>query len=165
MSLGAPIRTRPAIEADAPAMSRVLRDIIAWNGRDRPAGTAMVLATYIRNPAGLRCSVACDAAGAMLGFQSLLRATAGNPYGTPEGWGIIGTHVSPAAHGRGVGRALFAASLDAAALAGLARIDAQIGAANAGALAFYDSLGFRTWQVDDDHVRKVFILPTDDPAP
>lgn len=117
-------------------MSRVLRDISTWNGRERPAAPAQVLATYIRNPAGALCSVACGHQGEVLGFQSLLRAAAGNPHGTPAGWGIIGTHVSPAAHGRGVGRALFAASVEAAACAGLARIDAQISASNAGALGF-----------------------------
>ena len=159
MAAGPPIVIRPATEADAPAMSRVLRDIIAWNGRDRPAGPEAVLATYVRNPAGLRCSVACDGDGAVLGFQSLLRAAAGNPYGTPEGWGIIGTHVSPAAHGRGIGRALFAASLAAASQAGLTRIEARIGADNAGALGFYERLGFRTLRADETAVRKVFDLP------
>jgi ribosomal protein S18 acetylase RimI-like enzyme len=156
---GPPIRIRPATEADADAMSRVLRDIIAWNGRERPAGPDVVLATYIRHPCRLHCSVALDAGGAVLGFQSLLRAPAGNPYGTPEGWGIIGTHVSPAAHGRGIGRALFASSLEAASLAGVTRIEALIGANNTGALRFYDSIGFRPLSEEAERVRKVYTLP------
>jgi GNAT superfamily N-acetyltransferase len=156
---GPPIHIRPATEADADGMSRILRDIIAWNGHERPAGPDVVLATYIRHPCGLRCSVALDDAGALLGFQSLLRAAAGNSYGTPEGWGIIGTHVSPAAHGRGIGRTLFASSLAAASLAGLTRIEALIGADNTGALRFYDSLGFRPFSAEAGRVRKVFVLP------
>jgi GNAT superfamily N-acetyltransferase len=132
---------------------------VAWNGRDRATAPDFVLATYIHHPCGLRCSVALDAGGAVLGFQSLLRAAAGNPYGTPEGWGIIGTHVSPAAHGRGIGRALFASSLEAASLAGLTRIEALIGADNAGAQHFYAGIGFRPLSVEAGHVRKVFILP------
>jgi ribosomal protein S18 acetylase RimI-like enzyme len=159
VAAGAPLRIRPATEADAPAMSRVLRDIVAWNGRERPTAPDFVLDTYIRHPCGLRCSVALDAGGVVLGFQSLLRAAAGNPYGTPEGWGIIGTHVSPAAHGRGIGRALFASSLEAASLAGLTRIEALIGADNAGALRFYDSLGFRHLSAEAERIRKVFVLP------
>ncbi len=140
-------------------MSRVLRDIVEWNGRDRPTASGFVLATYIRHPCGLCCSVALDAGGVVLGFQSLLRAAAGNPYRTPDGWGIIGTHVSPAAHGRRIGRALFAASLEAASLAGLTRIEALIGADNAGALRFYESIGFRPLSEEAERVRKVFVLP------
>ncbi|BDG72440.1 GNAT family N-acetyltransferase [Roseomonas fluvialis] len=149
---------RPATAADAPGMSRVLRDIVAWNGRARETGPEHVLATYVRHPSGLLCSVACEADGAVLGFQSMLSAAADNAYGTPEGWGIIGTHIAPGAHGRGIGRALFAASLDAAQQASLTRIEALIAADNNGAQAFYESLGFRTRVADADYLRKVFVV-------
>lgn len=159
MAAGLPVVIRPAIAPDAPGMSRVRRDIVAWNGGDRPAGREPVLATSIRDPSGLRCSVACDTGGALLGFQSLLRAAAGSPHGTRVDRGIIGTHVGPAAHGRGIGRALFAASLEAASQAGLVHIEAQIGAENAGAIGFCDSPGFRTLRAERAVVRKVFDLP------
>jgi len=149
---------RTATPADAEAMSRVLGEIIAATGRERPREPDFVRSTYIDNPAGVECSVAVDAADGLLGFQSLIRALPGNRYGAPEGWGIIGTHISPQAHRRGVGTALFAASREAASAAGLARIDASIGAWNAGALWYYEALGFRTWREGDGVVQKVFVV-------
>jgi GNAT superfamily N-acetyltransferase len=79
-------------------------------GSDRPRGPEHVLARYIRHPARISCCVA-ETGGSIVGFQSLKRAMAGNPYDLPEGWGIIGTYVAAAAAGQGVGRALFAESL------------------------------------------------------
>jgi hypothetical protein len=84
-------------------MSAVLRDIIRMTGRERPSDAEFVLSNYIGNPSGIRCSVALDGAQEVLGFQSLIRAVAGNRYGVPEGWGIIGTHIRPRAHRQGVG--------------------------------------------------------------
>ncbi|WP_245362263.1 GNAT family N-acetyltransferase [Rhizobium sp. NXC14] len=72
----------------------------------------------------MRCSLAEDEQCGLLGFQSLIRATEDNRYGTPVGWGIIGTHVSPDAARTGVGTALFAASRRAAIEAGLTKIEA-----------------------------------------
>jgi L-amino acid N-acyltransferase YncA len=149
---------RPATPADAAGMSRVLAEIVAATGRERPTDPAFVLARYVGNPAGIRCSVALDAAGEVLGFQSLIRAVAGNAYDVPEGWGIIGTHISPRAHRKGVGTALFLASRQAAREAGLDRIDAAIGAANAGALRYYEALGFRTYRERNDVIQKAFTV-------
>ncbi|MFC0408780.1 GNAT family N-acetyltransferase [Roseomonas elaeocarpi] len=149
---------REATPDDADGMSRVLREIIAATGRERPSDPDFVLRNYVRNPAGIRCSVAVEEDGAVLGFQSLIRATAGNRYGVPEGWGIIGTHISPSAHRRGVGTALFASSRAAAAGAGLRKIDAYIGAANEAALRYYEAVGFRTYRETADTVQKVFEL-------
>jgi ribosomal protein S18 acetylase RimI-like enzyme len=83
---------------------------------------------------------------ARLGFQSLLRAAAGNRYDVPVGWGIIGTHIGPRAQRRGVGSALFAASREAALAARLTRIDATIAADNATGLGYYEAMGFRTYR-------------------
>lgn len=152
------MRIRPAAPADADGMSAVLHEIVAATGRPRPSDPAFVLATYTGNPHRIACSVAVDADGGILGFQSLIRAVAGNAYGVEPGWGIIGTHVSPRAARRGVGKALFEVSRGSAHAAGLVAIDATIGADNATGLAYYEAMGFRTYRRADDAVSKVFLL-------
>lgn len=153
-----PVRIRPARVEDAEAMSAVLRQIIAVTGRERPSDRETVLARYIQHPARLQCSVAQDAQGRVLGFQSLIRATAGNPYDVPEGWGIIGTHISPQAHRLGIGKALFAASRQAAIAAGLEKIDAYIGADNPAGLRYYEAMGFCTYREPAGIVQKCFVV-------
>ncbi|WP_267434361.1 GNAT family N-acetyltransferase [Sphingomonas sp. GM_Shp_1] len=152
---------RPAVERDAPALSRVLLDIIAITGRMRPHDPDFTLSHYIANRDSVRCSVALDAEGTVMGFQSLVRAVPGNRYDVPEGWGIIGTHISPRAHRRGVGTALFAATRPAAVAAGLPRIDACIGADNAMGLRYYEAMGFRTWREGDGIVQKMLVVTPD----
>lgn len=150
------MQIRAATPADADEMSRVLREIVAVNGRDRPSDPPFVLAHYIDHPDRIQCSVAVDHDGRILGFQSLKRASAGNRYGVAQGWGIIGTHVSPAAARRGVGAALFEASRTAAARARLPMIDATIGKDNTAALAYYEAMGFRSYRQTDTAVCKAF---------
>ena len=147
---------RTARLSDAEAMSRVLTDIIAVTQRSRPHDQDFVQNNYIANPHGVLCSVAEDGNGEVLGFQSLIRAVEGNKYGVTAGWGIIGTHVSPRAARRGVGKALFAATKLAAENAGLQNIDATIGADNAVGLAYYDSIGFHTYRTGDNTICKRF---------
>ena len=155
-------RVRRAVEADADEMSAILRRILqSWNS-DRRSDAPFVVAHYIAHPDSLRCSVAVDEAGKVLGFQSLKAASPGNPYDLPTGWGIIGTYVSADAAGAGVGKALFAASVSAARAAGLAQIDATIGASNAAGLAYYEAMGFRTHRVKPGAVCKAFRI--DPPA-
>lgn len=70
--------TRIASLDDAAAMSRVLREIIAHTGRERPDDEAFVARQYIANPASIRCTVAIDDEGDVIGFQSLVQAEANN---------------------------------------------------------------------------------------
>lgn len=149
---------RRATPADADGMSRVLQAIIASTGRVRPSEADFVLGHYIDAVDGICCSVATDDDGVILGFQSLKRATPGNRFDVPQGWGIIGTHIDPTAHRRGVGKALFAASLDAAAAADIAQIDASIAADNPTGLAYYDAMGFTTWREPQGIVQKCYRL-------
>ena len=142
--------------SDAEAMSRVLTDIIAVTKRQRTHDQDFVRDTYINNPHGILCSVAEDANGEVLGFQSLIRAAEGNKYGVSAGWGIIGTHVSPRAARRGVGKALFSATKLAAENAGLQNIDATIGADNTNGLAYYDAIGFQNYRTGDNTICKRF---------
>ncbi|SHG82294.1 GNAT family N-acetyltransferase [Marivita hallyeonensis] len=152
------VTVREALAEDAAAMSQILRDILSVWKSERPSSVAHVSTHYVNHPDRLRCSVAVDDDGEILGFQSLKRATEVNAYGLPEGWGIIGTYVNAKAAGRGVGKALFASSLDAAREANVTEIDATIGAANESGLAFYDAIGFHTYQSKPGAVCKKYTL-------
>ncbi|WP_230770147.1 GNAT family N-acetyltransferase [Sphingomonas sp. Leaf4] len=150
--------TRLASTSDAAALCRVLREIIEHTGRERPSDEAFVIRQYLANPASIRCTVAIDTAGEVVGFQSLLRAEGGNRYDVPAGWGIIGTHISPRAHRQGVGSALFRSSREAAEQAGLETIDACIAADNASGLRYYEAMGFRTYREPVGIVQKAYVV-------
>ncbi|WP_199252676.1 GNAT family N-acetyltransferase [Chachezhania sediminis] len=151
------IVVRAAEARDAEAMSLVLTPILARWGSARAGDAATVMAQYVAHPDRLACSVAVGD-GVVLGFQSLKRATAGNPYGLAPGWGIIGTYVDAAAAGRGVGRTLFAASRAAAEAEGLIAIDATIGRGNAEGQAYYEAMGFRAYRETATAIAKRFDL-------
>lgn len=132
---------RPARDGDALDLVAVQNEIHRAGLRETPVDEAQIRERYYDPEHGVACSVA-DSDGRVVGFQSLKRAWPGNPYGVPEGWGIIGTHISPRVGRTGLGRRLFAASSAAARAAGLRHIDATIGADNAPALAYYAAMGF-----------------------
>jgi ribosomal protein S18 acetylase RimI-like enzyme len=127
-------------------MSDVLEELIAAGKRSNAGDPAFVLSHYIAHPQRLHCFVALGKDEEIFGFQSLKQAHEGNPYGTPVGWGIIGTHIRPSATRMGVGSRLFAATLTAARRAGLPAIEAYISKENAPALAYYEALGFRDYR-------------------
>lgn len=137
------VKVREADASDAEPMSDVLEELIAAGKRSKAGDPAFVLSHYIWHPHRLNCSVALEEDGKILGFQSLKRAHEENPYGTPVGWGIIGTHVRHTAARLGVGSQLFAVTLASARRSGLPAIEAYIGEQNAAALAYYEALGFR----------------------
>ncbi len=153
------MKIRQATANDAGAMSEMLRDLVAAGKRTAAAAAiAYVLDTYIGDPDRIACSLAHDADGALLGFQSLKRATGENRFGTPAGWGIIGTHVSPTAARRGVGTALFEVTKAAAIDGGIERIEAFIGDGNAEGLAYYEKIGFSTHRRAEGAICKVYDL-------
>jgi len=139
------MRIRNGVLGDVEQMSALLRDLTASGKRKSPDNEAFVRANYIQDPAKIRCSVAEDN-GVVLGFQSLKLAEAGNPWGVEPGWAFIGTHIRPSAARRGVGRALFAVSHEAAKDAAIEKIDASIASDNPEALAYYEAMGFRTYR-------------------
>lgn len=151
------LRIRPATADDADAMSVMLKKLVAAGKRTAPADVEFVLTHYVHNPVGVRCSLAQGEDGNILGFQSLIRAVEGNPYDTPIGWGIVGTHVSPDAVRQGVGRQLFAVTRRAAFEAGLTKIEAFIALSNLTAQAFYESIGFRTYRTTETAVCKCWV--------
>ncbi|WP_288429676.1 GNAT family N-acetyltransferase [uncultured Agrobacterium sp.] len=147
---------RPATLGDAEGMTAVQNEIFAAGLRKTSRDVDTIINVYLKREDYVECTVAENGEGRIIGFQSLTYARPGNPYGVAEGWGIIGTHVSPAATRMGVGRALFAATLETAKKAGLKDIDASIGADNALGLAYYEGMGFRTYRMTEDRVCKTY---------
>ena len=147
--------TRTAVLEDATAMSKMLQKLVQAGKRTARADVDYVMEHYVRHPDGLLCVVAEDEEGSILGFQSLICATNGNPYNTPSGWGIIGTHVDPD-KARRVGRALFQVTSAAAIEAGLEKIEAFIAKENHIAQAYYERMGFRTYRMTEKAVCKVW---------
>lgn len=152
------MKVREAVLGDAEEISGFLQELAALGKRSLPSDAAYVGSHYIAHADNIRCSVVEDVDGTLLGLQILKRASEGNAYGVTPGWGIIGTHVCPSAGRRGVGRALFAATLEAAQRARLERIDATIGAANPEGLGYYEAIGFRTYKTSVNSVSKCLEL-------
>lgn len=63
-------------------MSEMLQKLVAAGKRSARADVSFVQENYVGNPVGIRCSLAEDEDGNLLGFQSLIRATEGNRYNT-----------------------------------------------------------------------------------
>ncbi|MBP1853382.1 GNAT family N-acetyltransferase [Rhizobium halophytocola] len=154
----ADILIRPAIAGDADGISAVLALVVAASGSDRSSDPEHVRERYLEDRNRVRCSVATGADGSILGFQSLKRAMPDNPYGVTPGWGIIGTYVRPGLGRLGIGRRLFASSLEAAREAALPAIDATIGADNALGLAYYEAMGFRAYRRRAGSICKSYVL-------
>ena len=152
------MQIREAGVPDAEGMSDVLEELLAAGKRSKRADPDFTLSHYIRHPHRLHCYLAIDEEGRVLGFQSLKVADERNPYGTPVGWGIIGTHVRPSAARAGIGSRLFAATIAGAREAKLPAIEAYIGEQNSPALAYYDALGFRTCRQSEGVICKAFQL-------
>ena len=148
------MKTRIATAEDAAAMSDVLDEIFQAGKRADRVDEAVVLERYIHDPERIRCTVMEADDGRLLGFQSLKVVSADNIYNAPAGWGVIGTHIRPSAARKGIGKHLFAVSKQAAKQAGLKDIEAQIGADNEEALAYYEAMGFRTYRYEGTNVCK-----------
>ncbi len=146
---------RPATPDDVDGMVAVLQALTTAGLRTRPDDPEFTLNNYVQPPNGILCSVAVDNHG-VRGLQALTRALENNQWGVTPGWGIIGTHISPDAARQGIGKALFAATIKAARDAGLAHIDATIASTNAGGLAYYEAMGFRTYREMNGAICKKF---------
>ncbi|WP_424943621.1 N-acetyltransferase family protein [Aliiroseovarius crassostreae] len=152
------ITTREARPEDAQGMSDLITPILkGWNSARRGDPDHM-LAYYIQHPDNIRCTVAVDETGRIIGFQSLILPGADNPYGTPAGWGEIGTYVALDAGRGGIGRALFDATRKAAGSAGIETIEASIGEDNDKGLGYYGAMGFVTYATEPGLIRKRFDL-------
>lgn len=150
------ITTHQATPQDADGMSALIIPILkGWNSTRRGDADHM-LEHYIQRPHSIRCTVAEDEDGRIIGFQSLVLATEGNPYDTPVGWGIIGTYVALDAGRGGIGRLMFLDSKKAALICGIETIEAAIGSENDLGLGYYSAMGFKTYATKPGLVRKRF---------
>jgi L-amino acid N-acyltransferase YncA len=136
------LTTRRATPDDAEAMAALINEIIGIGGTtaiETPFTRASMDREFVSGPHVIS-SIVAEENGELLGFQILLGSTQDEPM--PDGWGSIGTYARVGQTRGGVGRALFAETVNAARAAGLHTIDATIRADNTGGLAFYSSMGF-----------------------
>lgn len=106
-------------------------------------------AKFIRElPESTLYQVALDDSGRLLGLQLVF------PFSVAPSMshvGDIGTFVSPAAHQRGVGRALAESTFEESRRLGYRKIIAMIRADNERAQSFYKSIGFQFIGVSREH--------------
>ena len=138
--MGNELRIRPVLDTDAPKLAALLNEIIARGGTtalEQPFTPAALYEAMLTGPDVYCCFVAEDAAGHLVGFQTLTRSDH-----LPDGVGDIGTFTRVGSVQKGTGSRLFAATQRAAGERGLTAINATIRADNVGGLAFYGRLGF-----------------------
>ncbi|WP_426035655.1 GNAT family N-acetyltransferase [Cypionkella sp. TWP1-2-1b2] len=138
---------RPATAQDAEAMTALQNEIIRIGGTtayQQPRARGEVLESYVTGLAVIGCQLA-EEKGQVLGFQVVGRSPE-----LPEGWADIGTFVQPGLQARGIGAALFAASLTAARVAGVRVLNASIRADNVPGLAYYARRGFVDYASNPD---------------
>lgn len=133
---------RPFQKDDAAELTAILNAIIARGGTTaylKSFDPATLRAAHLDGPSVLCCHSAVSN-GVPVGFQCLNRVSY-----LPQGWGDIATFSRRDPPLRGVGRALFQATLVRARALGLTALNATIRADNALGLAYYAAMGF----VDD----------------
>ncbi|MEM8592080.1 MAG: GNAT family N-acetyltransferase [Pseudomonadota bacterium] len=153
----AEVEVRAARLEDAGAVSEMLFALKAAGKRTRPCEVEFVRDHYIANPRNILCALVFDSQ-AVIGLQALSFSYEGNPYGAAPEHGIIGTHVAPLAARRGVGRAMFAKTLEAARGAGLAGIEAYIQKSNAEGHGYYGRMGFEPLREDGTALVRLYQL-------
>jgi RimJ/RimL family protein N-acetyltransferase len=128
---------------DADGIARVLTTVVServHSAIDR-AWTADQQRSYLASLSGREVfHVAMDASGHLIGYQSLDLYSPILP--SMAHVGQLGTFLLPPWRGRGVGRALFDATLQFAAGAGYRKLVIQVRASNVSAQTFYRRLGF-----------------------
>ncbi len=157
-----PLVTRPAHHPDAEAMCQLLNAIILEGGttaHGEPFSEEKMIEAYIEAKLGIACTVAAEG-DSILGFQSLEWCDPNwtGDHALPSDWTVIATYVAQAAHGRGIGRLLFAETIKAAEAANVKTIDATIRHENAGGLAYYSRMGFVDYRQYDEACAKRFDL-------
>ncbi len=143
------ITTRAATPDDAAALAALLNAIIAIGGTtalETPFSADAFTETFITGAKCLSCIVAVAPDGSLAGFQVLAREAY-----LSEGWADIGTFARVEPRLRGVGSALFPATVAVARGLGLTMINATIRADNVPGLAYYAGLGFVDYKVVPGH--------------
>ncbi|MEO1776121.1 MAG: GNAT family N-acetyltransferase [Pseudomonadota bacterium] len=140
------ISARDATRQDAAPLAAILNAIIARGGTtalEVPFDVEPFRAAYMERDSQLLCSVALLDDRTPVGFQYL-----GRHPKLPGDWADIATFAQPEPKIRGVGRALWAHTLQRAAGLGVATINATIRADNREGLSYYGALGFQDYKVD-----------------
>jgi L-amino acid N-acyltransferase YncA len=136
------MKVRKAASADADELSELLNDIIRAGGTtaiETPLSAAEFADWFITGEFPLACHVA-ESDGALVGFQSL--SVFGDP---PKGTADIATFARMNPKTKGAGSALFPATRSTAEALGLELINATIRADNVSGLAYYEKMGFETY--------------------
>ena len=137
-----PLKIRKADPGDTRELAEILNEIIAIGGTtaiETPLSPEDLADWFITGEWPLTCHVAETSSG-LAGFQSL--SLYGNP---PEGWADIATFARQNPKIPGVGTALFTATLSAAKEHDIEFINATIRSDNISGLAYYEKMGFRTY--------------------
>lgn len=135
-------RVRRATPDDAAAITAVLTAVVAertYSAIDRP-WSVDEQRRYLEALSGREAFHLAEADAAVVGYQSLDRYSSFLP--SMAHVAQVGTFVLPEWRGRGIGRALFAATRQFAAAAGYGKFVIYVRGSNAGAQAFYQRLGF-----------------------
>ncbi|WP_299026681.1 GNAT family N-acetyltransferase [uncultured Sulfitobacter sp.] len=139
------IRVRPAMPLDTGSMARLLNEIIKIGGTTaivRPV-TGDDLGEWMQNGSDRAAwHVALDDQEKVVGFQWIAPSEA-----LPEEAAEIATFVQVGQTGLGIGSELFKATTKAAKSLGYVWIRANIRADNEGGLTYYQSRGFRDYDI------------------
>jgi L-amino acid N-acyltransferase YncA len=143
------INVRHAMQLDAGSMAKLLNEIITVGGTTalvRPV-TADDLRDWMQgSPEKSAWHVALDASERVVGFQWIEPSDQ-----LPPEAAEIATFVQVGQTGLGIGSALFSATAKAAKSLGFVWIRANIRADNEGGLTYYQSRGFRDYDVIEDY--------------
>lgn len=142
------IHVRIATYEDVAQLRELLNEIIQVGGTtamETPMSLEGFANHYLRSERHICCFLAEDKNGLALGFQILKHHPS-----LPAGWADIATFARLEPKVRGVGTALFSNSKAHAEEAGFAGINATIRADNSGGIAFYEKMGFRTYDTTKD---------------
>jgi len=154
------VGVRTALLSDADQMAALINRIISIGGTTAyraPFDSGKIISEFIAPELAICCHVAVEDEH-VYGFQALLWADPSWPGEDrlPDDWGLIATYVDPKAHGKGIGRALFNRTAEAARDAGVSAIDATIRKENTGGLSYYARMGFVDYRSGGETVSKSY---------
>ena len=133
-----------AREQDVDAVTSLIAEFRDWWGKDRPSYEEIrePVAALVNDSATDYLLGAPDGGDSAAGVCQL-RYRLSVWTGVDDCW-LEDLYVTDAARGAGLGRALVAAALERARERGCKRVELDVNESNAGAIAFYESLGFTT---------------------
>jgi phosphinothricin acetyltransferase len=134
---------RKAENRDLDAIFRIRNDVIRSSDailEDEPWPEEKCLPWWNARDLGLPCLVLVDGAGAVQGYAILAY------YGDRSGYRVTGEvsiHLDPSARGRGYGKVLFEALIEAGRAFGFRSLMSRITANNTGSVRMHERAGFR----------------------